>query len=88
MAKRHRALTAFGSNLRRERESQKLTQEKLAEKAELDPTYISGIERGVRNPSLLSIVRIAKALSTTASNLSRGIEGRQHRRLLEEGAVR
>jgi transcriptional regulator with XRE-family HTH domain len=70
-------LTVFGSNLRREREGRKLTQEKLAEKADLDPTYISGIERGVRNPSLLSIVRIAKALGTTASDLSRGIEGRR-----------
>lgn len=77
MSQRHRALTAFGSNLRREREEKKLTQEKLAEKADLDPTYISGIERGVRNPSLLSIVRIAKALGTTASDLSRGIEGRR-----------
>jgi len=77
MSQRHRALTAFGSNLRRKREEKKLTQEKLAEKADLDPTYISGIERGVRNPSLLSIVRIAKALGTTASDLSRGIEGRR-----------
>jgi transcriptional regulator with XRE-family HTH domain len=70
-------LTVFGSNLRREREGKKLTQEKLAERADLDPTYISGIERGVRNPSLLSIVRIAKALGTTASHLSRGVEGRR-----------
>lgn len=77
MSQRHRALTVFGSNLRREREGKKLTQEKLAERADLDPTYISGIERGIRNPSLLSIVRIAKALGTTASDLSRGIEGRR-----------
>lgn len=77
MSQRDRALTAFGKSLRRERETRKLTQEKLAEKANLDPTYISGIERGVRNPSLLSIVRIAKALGTTTSDLSRGIEGRR-----------
>ena len=75
MAHRHRALTAFGSNLRSERERKKLTQEKLAEKADLDPSYLSGIERGVRNPSILSVVRIAKALGTTVSDLSRGIEG-------------
>lgn len=75
MAHRHRTLTAFGSNLRSERERKKLTQEKLAEKADLDPSYISGIERGVRNPSILSVVRIAKALGTTVSDLSRGIEG-------------
>ena len=75
MTHRHRALTAFGSNLRSERERKKLTQEKLAEKAALDPSYISGIERGIRNPSILSVVRIANALGTTVSDLSRGIEG-------------
>ena len=75
MAHRHHALTAFGSNLRSERERKNLTQEKLAEKADLDPSYISGIERGIRNPSILSVVRIAKAMGTTVSDLSRGIEG-------------
>jgi transcriptional regulator with XRE-family HTH domain len=75
MTHRHRALTAFGSNLRSERVGKKLTQEKLAEKANLDPTYISGIERGVRNPSILSVVRIARALGTTVSILSREIDG-------------
>jgi transcriptional regulator with XRE-family HTH domain len=72
---RSRALKAFGSNLRKERELRKLTQEKLAEKADLDPSYISGIERGVRNPSILSIIRVANALGMTVSELSRGIEG-------------
>lgn len=75
MTTRSRALKAFGSNLRNQRELRKLTQEKLAEKAELDPSYISGIERGVRNPSILSVIRIAKALEMTVSELSRGIEG-------------
>ena len=42
--------------------------------ADLDPTYISGIERGVRNPSVLSIVRIAKALGIDASNLFEGVK--------------
>jgi transcriptional regulator with XRE-family HTH domain len=41
----------------------------LAERANLDPTYISGIERGIRNPSVLSVIRIAKALGVTASKL-------------------
>ena len=75
MAIRHPALTAFGSNVRRQRERKALTQEKLAVKADLDPTYISGIERGVRNPSILSVVRIANALGTTVAALSRGING-------------
>lgn len=73
MTKRHRALTAFGLNLRAARESQKLTQEQLAEKATLDPTYISGIERGVRNPSLLSMVRLAGALGVELPSLCEGV---------------
>lgn len=74
MATRHRALTAFGLNVRKRREAKGLTQEALAEKASLDPTYISGIERGVRNPSVLSIVRMAKALSSSISELTKGID--------------
>ena len=37
MMKRHRALSAFGLNVRKQREAKQLTQERLAEKAELDP---------------------------------------------------
>ena len=73
MSQRHRALTRLGLNLRQRREKKGLTQEKLAERAELDPTYISGIERGVRNPSILSISRVAKALGTSVSELCDGV---------------
>ncbi|HMO04423.1 MAG TPA: helix-turn-helix transcriptional regulator [Kiritimatiellia bacterium] len=74
MIKRHASLTSFGGNLRKAREAKKLTQEALAEIAGLDSTYISGIERGLRNPSLLSMLRIAQALETTVSELGRGID--------------
>ncbi|AWM06078.2 helix-turn-helix domain-containing protein [Bradyrhizobium symbiodeficiens] len=40
-----------------------MTQEKLAFESDLDLTYIGGIERGRRNPSLLAMARIADALS-------------------------
>jgi transcriptional regulator with XRE-family HTH domain len=50
MSHRHQTLTRFGLNVRRRREAIGLSQEALAEKAELDRTYISGIERGTRNP--------------------------------------
>jgi transcriptional regulator with XRE-family HTH domain len=40
-----------------------ITQEKLAFEAEIDLTYVGGIERGKRNPSLLVMGRIASALS-------------------------
>lgn len=68
------SLARFGLNVRRRREALIFTQEKLAERAELDPSYISGIERGVRNPSLLSIVRVAAALDATASELFSGVK--------------
>lgn len=77
MAKRHPVLTAFGLNVRRQREARDLTQEVLAEKASLHPTYISGIERGVRNPSLLSIAKIAKALGLSISDVCRGTDKRK-----------
>jgi transcriptional regulator with XRE-family HTH domain len=41
----------FGGNVRKRRETLDITQESLAEKAELDQTYISGIENGDRNPT-------------------------------------
>ncbi len=68
-----RPLAAFGLNVRKRRESLDLTQLEAAERADLDPTYISGIERGVRNPSLISIVRVAKALDITVSELCTGV---------------
>lgn len=74
MMSRHRALEKLGQNVRRARESRSLTQESLAERADLDPTYISGIERGVRNPSILSVVRVAHALQLSVSRLCDGVE--------------
>ena len=53
MSNRHETLTRFGLNVRRRREAAGLSQEALAEKADLDRTYISGIERETRNPTML-----------------------------------
>jgi len=74
--KKHPVLLALGRNVRAFREKRGLTQEALAEKASLDPTYISGIERGVRNPGIKNVARLACSLGTTVSDLSRGIEER------------
>ena len=74
MPKRITSLARFGQNMRKQREAKGLTQEVLAERAELDRTYISDVERGVRNVSMLSMLRIAKALGSTVSELSKGIE--------------
>lgn len=54
----------FGAAVRRQREILRLSQEELAERAELDRTYMSGIERGSRNPSLKVLQRVADALGT------------------------
>lgn len=51
-----------GSNVRKRRIEVGLTQEKLAFEAQIDLTYVGGIERGKRNPSVLVLVRIANAL--------------------------
>jgi transcriptional regulator with XRE-family HTH domain len=60
----------FGAAVRTRRLKLKLTQEKLSELTDLDVTYISGIERGRRNPSLKNIVRIARALETSVAKLA------------------
>ena len=73
MSSRARSLTSFGQNVRKLRGASGFTQERLADKADLDPTYISGIERGVRNPTLLIIARLAKALGVSLSDLCKGI---------------
>jgi transcriptional regulator with XRE-family HTH domain len=59
----------LGKNVRRFRQQKGLTQEQLAFDAEIDLTYVGGIERGKRNPSLLVIARIADALSVPLAKL-------------------
>ncbi len=59
----------LGRNVRRLRRQKGMTQEELAFEAEIDLTYMGGIERGRRNPSLLVMVRIAKALSVSLPKL-------------------
>lgn len=66
-------LAALGTNVRELREQKKLTQEALAERSGLDPSYISGIERAVRNPSVLSLARLANGLGCTVSDICRDI---------------
>ena len=52
----------FGRAIRRIREEQKINQEEAADRCGLHRTYYSGIERGVRNVSLVNIERVAKGL--------------------------
>jgi transcriptional regulator with XRE-family HTH domain len=59
----------LGKNVRKLRQQRKLTQEELAFEAEIDLTYVGGIERGRRNPSLMVMARIADALSVPLARL-------------------
>ncbi len=74
MPTRDRTLRSFGRNVARIRGERGFSQDKLAEKADLDRTYVSGIERGVRNPGLRTILRVAKALSVSIGELCKGVE--------------
>jgi len=56
---------AFGYRVRELRQRLGLSQERLAERAGLHFTYISGIERGRRNPGLNILARLAKALTVS-----------------------
>lgn len=59
----------FGEVVKRIRIEQKLSQEKLAELTGLHRTYISEVERGERNVSLVNIYRIAHGLNKNVSEL-------------------
>jgi transcriptional regulator with XRE-family HTH domain len=49
-----------------------MTQEELAFEADIDLTYVGGIERGRRNPSLMVLARVAKALPVPLQKLLEG----------------
>ncbi len=74
MPKRDTLLIALGRSLRSQREVKGHSQEKLAELADLDRTYISDIERGNRNPGIKNVARIAKALGITTAELCKGVD--------------
>lgn len=66
-------LKQLGNNIRAERQKIGLSQEALADKADLDRSYVGGVERGERNVSLINIVRLARALGVAPVNLLRGL---------------
>ncbi|HEY4694453.1 MAG TPA: helix-turn-helix transcriptional regulator [Candidatus Nanoarchaeia archaeon] len=59
----------FGVKVRRERKKLAVSQEELGFRTGLDRTYISGIERGERNPSLKNIYKISRALKIKVKDL-------------------
>lgn len=74
MPKRDKSLIQFGRNVAHLRNDAGLSQDKLAEKADLDRTYLSGIERGVRNPGIKIVIRLARALRVSVDQLCKGVD--------------
>lgn len=60
---------SFGIKIRELRKSRGLSQESLADLAELDRSYIGGVERGDRNISLINIQKLATALNVNIAEL-------------------
>jgi transcriptional regulator with XRE-family HTH domain len=61
---------ALGEAVRRLRTAAGMSQEQLAERASTDLTQVGGVERGVRNPSYTTLVRLAAALDTSVGELT------------------
>jgi transcriptional regulator with XRE-family HTH domain len=66
-------LGEFGDRIRALRAKRGMSQERLAEEAELHRTYVGSIERGERNVALKNILRLTRALGTTPSDLMKGM---------------
>lgn len=63
----------LGANVAAARKQAGLTQEALGLKADLHPTEVNRLERGRRNPGLLTIVRVARGLEVAPAELLRGL---------------
>ena len=74
MPNREHIQAVFGRQLRSLRETKALTQVTLAEMANMDRTYISDIERGIRNPGIKNVARLARALGITSADLMEGVD--------------
>jgi len=68
------ALEVFARNLRSARDERGLSQERLAELADLHMTDVGRIERGERDPGIRTAAKLAKGLGVPLSDLFRGIE--------------
>ena len=69
MSRKRNVRQIFGQNLRRKRETLRISQEDLAEKAGLHRTYIGSVERGERNVSIDNMERLAVAVGSTIEQL-------------------
>jgi len=69
MPLKNQVCLGFGRTVRQLRHALGISQEALADRANIHRTYIGGIERGERNPTLTTIVRLAEALRVPPARL-------------------
>jgi transcriptional regulator with XRE-family HTH domain len=67
---------AFGETIRELRKANQISQEKLAEASNLDRSFISLLECGHKQPSLITIFQLAKALNLSASKIMSLVEAK------------
>lgn len=65
---------AFGQTIRELRKANHFSQEKLADRSTLDRSFISLLENGKKQPSLITIFQLAKALNTLPSKILAAVE--------------
>ena len=68
------ALVRLGAVIRAERQAQGLSQEALADKANIDRSYMGGIERGEHNIAIMNLLKVADALGVRTSFLMEKID--------------
>jgi transcriptional regulator with XRE-family HTH domain len=66
----------LGRSIRGQRKQRGISQEKLAELADVHRTYLGGVERGERNPSFSSLLRVADALNVPLAELVAPVDAR------------
>ena len=77
-------MSTFGCLVKSRRNNLGISQEELGFRSGLDRTYISGIERGVRNPSLTALVALSKGFNITVSELFFELEKWQEEQSVNE----
>lgn len=68
-------LVVLGHSIKKLRRELALSKEQLAERCGFDRTYISMLERGARNPTLLNLLRLANGLEVPISKLTEVLDG-------------
>ena len=71
--KKHDYLKKIGLNIRNARKEKGMSQESLALEADLDRSYVGGVERGERNISVVNLKKIADALKVPSSQLLQNV---------------